>query len=136
MSEKITGSKQDLKTLQAYYETLRASKQNQKQTEEVKEQQVKPQTKELGDKLLEQPYAKVNLFANQVFISKQDTDELNEMFAMAGIKGQVPTKQVYERIGASVAQFNGVFKDIETENNIEALFSSTNFKTLDNIFFS
>ena len=56
---------------------------------------------------------------------------------MAGVsKNRMPSKTVYERIGGAVAQVSKAMTDIETENHVEALFNSPEFKTLDNIFFS
>lgn len=138
MSEKITGNKQqDLAALKAYYEALRASKGEKQQVEEVQAQDVKPQTKELGEKLLEQPYAKVNFVSSQGVVAKEDAADLEQLFAMAGVsKNRMPSKTVYERIGGAVAQVSKAMTDIETENRVEALFNSPEFKTLDNIFFS
>ncbi len=138
MSEKITGNKQqDLAALKAYYEALRASKGEKQQVEEVQAQDVKPQTKELGEKLLEQPYAKVNFVSSQGVVAKEDAADLEQLFAMAGVsKNRMPSKTVYERIGGAVAQVSKAMTDIETENHVEALFNSPEFKTLDNIFFS
>ena len=138
MSEKITGNKQqDLAALKAYYEALRASKGEKQQVEEVQAQDLKPQTKELGEKLLEQPYAKVNFVSSQGVVAKEDAADLEQLFAMAGVsKNRMPSKTVYERIGGAVAQVSKAMTDIETENHVEALFNSPEFKTLDNIFFS
>ena len=138
MSEKITGNKQqDLAALKAYYEALRASKGEKQQVEEVQAQDVKPQTKELGEELLEQPYAKVNFVSSQGVVAKEDAADLEQLFAMAGVsKNRMPSKTVYERIGGAVAQVSKAMTDIETENHVEALFNSPEFKTLDNIFFS
>ena len=138
MSEKITGNKQqDLAALKAYYEALRTSKGEKQQVEEVQAQDVKPQTKELGEKLLEQPYAKVNFVSSQGVVAKEDAADLEQLFAMAGVsKNRMPSKTVYERIGGAVAQVSKAMTDIETENRVEALFNSPEFKTLDNIFFS
>ncbi len=138
MSEKITGNKQqDLAALKAYYEALRTSKGEKQQVEEVQAQDVKPQTKELGEKLLEQPYAKVNFVSSQGVVAKEDAADLEQLFAMAGVsKNRMPSKTVYERIGGAVAQVSKAMTDIETENHVEALFNSPEFKTLDNIFFS
>ena len=135
MSEKVTGNKQqDLAALKAYYESLRAAKQEKKQVEEAKDTQVRPETKELGAKLLDQPYAKINFVSTQASVTKQDADDLSQLFAMAGIKTQMPTKAVYERIGASVGQVSKAITDLETEDHIEQLFNSPEFKVLDNIF--
>ena len=136
MSEKITGNKQqDLAALKAYYEALRASKGEKQQVEEVQAQDVKPQTKELGEKLLEQPYAKVNFVSSQGVVAKEDADDLQELFAMAGVsKKRMPSKASYENIAASVAQVSKVMTDIETEDHITTLFNSPEFEVLDNIF--
>ncbi len=136
MSEKITGNKQqDLTALKAYYEALRASRGGKQQTEEVQAQDVKPQTKELGEKLLEQPYAKVNFVSSQGVVAKEDADDLQELFAMAGVsKKRMPSKASYENIAASVAQVSKVMTDIETEDHITTLFNSPEFEVLDNIF--
>ena len=138
MSEKITGNKQqDLTALKAYYEALRASKGEKQQVEEVKANAQQAATKELGEKLLEQPYAKVNFVSSQGIVPKEDAADLEQLFAMAGLaKNRMPSKTVYERIGASVTQVSKVMTDIETEDNIAALFNSPEFSTLDNIFFS
>lgn len=138
MSEKITGNKQqNLTALKAYYEALRASKQEKQTVEEVKANAAQAETKELGEKLLEQPYAKVNFVSSQGVVAKEDAADLEQLFAMAGLgKTRMPSKTVYERIGGSVAQVSKVMNDIETEDHIEALFNSPEFKTLDNIFFS
>lgn len=138
MSEKITGNKQqDLTALKAYYEALRASKGEKQQVEEVKANAQQAATKELGEKLLEQPYAKVNFVSSQGIVPKEDAVDLEQLFAMAGLgKNRMPSKTVYERIGASVTQVSKVMTDIETEDNIAALFNSPEFSTLDNIFFS
>ena len=148
MSEKITGNKQqDLTALKAYYEALRASRGEKQQVEEVKanaqqagtkelgEKLLKPQTKELGEKLLEQPYAKVNFVSSQGVVAKEDADDLQELFAMAGVsKKRMPSKASYENIAASVAQVSKVMTDIETEDHITTLFNSPEFEVLDNIF--
>ncbi len=138
MSEKITGNKQqNLTALKAYYEALRASKQETQTVEEVQANAAQAETKELGEKLLEQPYAKVNFVSSQGVVAKEDAADLEQLFAMAGLgKTRMPSKTVYERIGGSVAQVSKVMSDIETEDHIEALFNSPEFKTLDNIFFS
>ncbi len=138
MSEKITGNKQqDLTALKAYYEALRASKGEKRQVEEVKAETAQAATKELGEKLLEQPYAKINFVSSQGVVSKEDAADLEQLFAMAGLaKTRIPSKTVYERIGGSVSQVVKVMTDIETEDHIETLFNSEGFKTLDNIFFS
>ncbi len=138
MSEKITGNKQqDLTALKAYYEALRASRTEKKQVEEVKANTKQAETKELGEKLLEQPYAKINFVSSQGVVSKEDSADLAQLFAMAGLtKTRMPSKAVYERINSSVAQVSKVMNDIETEDHIEELFNSPAFQTLDNIFFS
>ena len=138
MSEKVTGNKQqDLAALKAYYEALRASKQEKREVEELQTASPKGQTKELGEKLLEQPYAKINFVSSQGVVSKEDASDLQELFEMAGIsKNRVPSKAVYERIGKAVGEVSKVITDIETENHAEALFNSKEFKTLDDIFFS
>ena len=138
MSEKITGNKQqDLASLKAYYETLRASKAEKQKVEEVKVDSKQAQTKELGEKLLEQPYAKINFVSSQGVVQKEDAADLEQLFAMAGLtKTRMPSKAVYERINSSVAQVSKVMTDIETEDHIEELFNSPAFQTLDNIFFS
>ena len=136
MSEKITGNKQqDLTALKAYYEALRASRGGKQQTEEVQANTPKVQTQELGEKLLQQPYAKINFVSSQGVVAKEDAADLEQLFAMAGLeKTRMPSKDSYERIGASVAQVSKVMTDIETEDHIEALFSSPEFGVLDNIF--
>ena len=138
MSEKVTGNKQqDLTALKAYYEALRASRGEKQQVEEVKANAQQAETKELGEKLLEQPYAKINFVSSQGIVAKEDAADLEQLFAMAGLgKNRMPSKAVYDRIGTNVAQVSKIMTDIETEDHVEALFNSPEFSTLDNIFFS
>lgn len=67
-------------------------------------------------------------------LPQQDLQELNQLAQLAGIKSiSVPT-QVYDRIGASVADVTTVMTEMETENNAAVLFNSPEFASLNSLF--
>lgn len=97
---------------------------------------VKPNTKELGDDLLDP-----RLFANAIGfvrqaspINKPDAEMLTEMYAMAGIKTQMPTREQYERISNTTLGVAGNIDNVRAEHNAERLFSSPNFLNLNEQF--
>lgn len=91
-----------------------------------------PQTKEIGDKLLDQV---MPTFVKTAQISKADAVELTEMFAMAGIKNpKMPTAAQYASVAGHVSTVSKGIDELTTTNNAERLFNSDGFKTLDEFF--
>ena len=82
---------------------------------------VQPETKELGAKLLEQPYVGRELVKSAV--AKEDAAELAKLFALAGIKAAVPSKEVYARIAADTTSAEKRIDDLATTNNMEEFFT-------------
>lgn len=106
------------------------------ETKEVKkEETAKAETKELGDDLLDP-----RLFANALGfirqtknVEKENADDLNKLFALAGI-GTMPTEAQYASIANAAQTFAGGIEKLSTANNAERLFASDKFNALNNQF--
>ena len=60
-------------------------------------------------------------------LDKQTSEDLAEMYAMAGIAHRpLPTAQEYARIAGATKADLAKFNEFETEKNIEVLFSNSN----------
>ena len=87
---------------------------------------------EYGAKLLEQVQPR---FVTTARIPETDAAELTEMFAMAGIKApKMPTVAQYASISNHVADFTTGLDNLNTTNNVEDLYGSAEFATLDQLF--
>lgn len=106
------------------------------ETKEVKkEEAAKAETKELGDDLLDP-----RLFTNALGfirqaknVEKEDADDLNQLFALAGM-GKIPTEAQYASIANATNAFAGGIEKLTTANNAERLFASNNFQALNKQF--
>ena len=80
-----------------------------------------PEFKELGEELLTAgTYGKsVSMFAFSEKLDKETSDELSELFAMAGISHRLPTAQEYARIAGSTRASIAQFAPLETEKHVE-----------------
>jgi len=110
---------------------MKAAKAEEAPKAEVKEVPAEAERKEIGEKLLEAPYAG---FAKETPVAVEDRAQLQELFALAGIKARVPSKEVYERIGAGVVAASRNLDKLETANRAEELFKSEAFRKFENLF--
>ncbi len=67
-------------------------------------------------------------------LAKADMEDLSQLSQIAGIPNIYVTQAVYNRISDSVSDIGNVMDTIGTENNAEALFESSEFGTLNNLF--
>lgn len=87
---------------------------------------------EYGDKLLEQVQP---TFVQAAKISKTDAAELNEMFAMAGIKKPImPTVVQYDRIANCDKASEEKIDNLTASNSIHDLFESEGFGKFNKLF--
>lgn len=87
---------------------------------------------EFGDKLLEQVQPR---FIQTAKIPETDAKELNEMFAMAGIKNpKMPTVAQYASISGHVGTAVKSLDEVTTTNNAEDLFKTRAFNALNGLF--
>ena len=87
---------------------------------------------EFGNKLLDQVQPR---FIQAAKIPETDRAELNEMFAMAGIKNaKMPTVPQYKSIANQVDTATTALEELRTTTHTEDLFNSPEFGTLNDLF--
>ena len=87
---------------------------------------------EFGNKLLDQVQPR---FIQAAKIPETDRAELNEMFAMAGIKNaKMPTVPQYKSIANQVDTATTALDELRTTTHTEDLFNSVEFGTLNDLF--
>ncbi len=117
------------------YARKEAAKSEETREIKTEPETVKPETKELGDSLLDMRlYANALGFIRQTKpVNEDDAQDLKKLFELAGM-GKMPSEVQYASIAGAAKTFAGNIEKISTENNAERFFNSETFNRLNKQF--